>query len=96
MAEVISNSIPMEPPIELDDLSRANPVKLDVQLPAQEQLSNPAPSYDDETTRREEAVALHPVDRGFHAWLFVFCAFVLESIVWGFPFRYDVSTAPIH
>lgn len=37
--------------------------------------------------REEEAVALHPVDGGFHAWLFVFCAFVLECLVWGFPFR---------
>lgn len=41
-----------------------------------------------ERQREEEAVALHPVDEGFHAWLFVFSAFVLECIVWGFPFRF--------
>ena len=37
---------------------------------------------DEATTRRreEEAVALHPVDGGFHAWLFVFCSFVLEML----------------
>lgn len=39
-----------------------------------------------ENERREEAVALHPVDGGFHAWLFVFSSFVLECLVWGFPF----------
>lgn len=42
-----------------------------------------------EESRREEAVALHPVDGGFHAWLFVFSAFVLECLVWGFPFWSD-------
>lgn len=31
---------------------------------------------------------LHPVDRGLHAWLFVFSAFVLEFLIWGFAFRY--------
>lgn len=39
-----------------------------------------------EESHREEVVALHPVDGGFHAWLFVFSAFVLECLVWGFPF----------
>lgn len=40
-----------------------------------------------ERQREEDAVALQPVDGGFHAWLFVFSAFVLECLVWGFPFR---------
>ncbi|KAF8310199.1 MFS general substrate transporter [Clavulina sp. PMI_390] len=38
----------------------------------------------------EGAVELHPVDGGFHAWLFVFCAFMLESLVWGFGFSYGI------
>lgn len=39
-----------------------------------------------EETRRDEAVALHPVDRGYHAWLFVAASACLELLVWGFPF----------
>ena len=35
----------------------------------------------------EEAVALLPADRGYHAWFFVLCSFILECLVWGFPFR---------
>lgn len=46
---------------------------------------------DNEASRRDEAVGLHPVDGGLHAWLFVFSAFVLECLVWGFPFRYAQS-----
>ena len=38
-----------------------------------------------EQAHRDEAVALHPVDRGFHAWLFVFAATGLEILIWGFP-----------
>lgn len=38
-----------------------------------------------ERTHRDEAVALHPVDQGFHAWLFVASATGLELLVWGFP-----------
>lgn len=52
------------------------------------QTSIPA---DSEASRRDEAVGLHPVDGGLHAWLFVFSAFVLECLVWGFPFRYVLS-----
>ncbi|KAI0048508.1 MFS general substrate transporter [Auriscalpium vulgare] len=44
----------------------------------------------DERLREEEAVALAPVDGGIQAWTFVFCSFVLESLVWGFPFSFGV------
>ena len=30
---------------------------------------------------------LAPVDGGRQAWTFCFCAFLLETIVWGFGFR---------
>ena len=30
---------------------------------------------------------LHPIDTGFHAWMFCICGFVLEMMVWGFGFR---------
>ncbi|KAH8100533.1 MFS general substrate transporter [Cristinia sonorae] len=33
---------------------------------------------------------LEPVDRGRKAWTFCFCAFVLETIVWGFGFSYGI------
>ena len=39
-------------------------------------------------TAEEEAVALPPVDRGSHAWIFVSCSFIVECLVWGFPYRY--------
>jgi hypothetical protein len=44
-----------------------------------------------EQTRHEEAVALPPIDGGVQAWTFIFCSFVLESLVWGFPFRCVVA-----
>ena len=40
-----------------------------------------------EQTRHEEAVALPPIDGGAKAWTFVFCSVILDSLVWGFPFR---------
>lgn len=45
-----------------------------------------------EQSRREEAVALHPVDRGWHAWLFVVCASGLEVCVWGFPLWSEICS----
>ena len=39
----------------------------------------------DSTQAEEEAVALPPVDGGLHAWTFIFCSFILECLVWGFP-----------
>ena len=30
---------------------------------------------------------LAPVDGGVQAWTFCFCAFILETVVWGFGFR---------
>ena len=45
-----------------------------------------------EQSRREEAIALHPVDRGWHAWLFVVCASGLELCVWGFPFWLEMHS----
>ncbi|KAF8306442.1 MFS general substrate transporter [Clavulina sp. PMI_390] len=43
-----------------------------------------------ETNNEEVAVALHPADRGFHAWLFVVAACGLELIVWGFPLCFGI------
>ncbi|KAI0260582.1 major facilitator superfamily domain-containing protein [Gloeopeniophorella convolvens] len=43
-----------------------------------------------EHAREEDAVALPPIDGGVRAWTFVFCSFVMESIVWGFPFSFGV------
>ena len=31
---------------------------------------------------------LPPVDRGFHAWRFCAAAFALETLVWGFAYRF--------
>lgn len=47
-------------------------------------------------SRHGEAVAteiefsLPPVDTGRDAWLFLFSAFILEVLVWGFPFAYGI------
>lgn len=71
--------------IELDDFNSTN---LDSVNGTSTQFSVQR-ADSSEATRRDETVALHPVDGGFHAWLFVFCAFMLECIVWGFPFRYS-------
>ncbi|KAF2623981.1 putative MFS monocarboxylate transporter [Macroventuria anomochaeta] len=46
--------------------------------------------------RHSEAVgtapefSLPPVDRGKDAWLFLLSAFILEILVWGFPFAYGI------
>ena len=45
-------------------------------------------ALDSEQQREEDAIALPPVDGGIQAWWFVFCAFILEALVWGFPFSY--------
>ncbi|KAF8309075.1 MFS general substrate transporter [Clavulina sp. PMI_390] len=34
--------------------------------------------------------SLPPMDQGRRAWTFVFCSFVLESLIWGFPFSFGV------
>ena len=31
---------------------------------------------------------LSPVDHGFGAWAFCACSFVVETLIWGFLFRY--------
>ena len=51
-------------------------------------------ALESEHQREEEAVALPPVDRGFYAWKFVLCAFVLEFLVWGFPLWSGTLTLP--
>ncbi|KAI1785384.1 MFS general substrate transporter [Ganoderma leucocontextum] len=33
---------------------------------------------------------LAPVDRGVRAWTFCCCSFVLETMIWGFPFSFSV------
>ena len=34
--------------------------------------------------------SLPPADRGKDAWLFLAAAFILEALVWGFPFSFGV------
>ncbi|KAK0232825.1 MFS general substrate transporter [Armillaria fumosa] len=36
------------------------------------------------------ASSLHPMDRGFHAWAFLVSAWLLEFLVWSYPFSYGV------
>ncbi|KAI0046480.1 MFS general substrate transporter [Auriscalpium vulgare] len=38
----------------------------------------------------EETADLASVDGGVQAWTFVLCSFILEALVWGFPFSYGV------
>ncbi|KAF1976816.1 MFS general substrate transporter [Bimuria novae-zelandiae CBS 107.79] len=40
--------------------------------------------------RGQEAEALPPVDGGRHAWLFLAVCFLLEAVVWGFPYAFGV------
>jgi hypothetical protein len=80
MAEAASDLMAVQS-IELNDFAesqRNSVIHLDIGETAASRSEN---------DRREEAVELHPVDQGFHAWLFVFSAFILECLVWGFPFR---------
>lgn len=42
-------------------------------------------SGDDELIPNVQTLA--PIDGGKQAWTFCFCAFILETIVWGFGFR---------
>lgn len=37
-------------------------------------------------TASSDVPSLAPVDRGRHAWQFVLCASILETMVWGFGF----------
>jgi hypothetical protein len=37
----------------------------------------------------DEAVGLHPVDRGKHAYLFLAAAFVVEALIWGMLFDFS-------
>ncbi|KAI0042846.1 MFS general substrate transporter [Auriscalpium vulgare] len=43
-----------------------------------------------ECTRKEKTAVLAPVDGGVQAWTFVFCSFILNGLVWGFPNSYGV------
>ncbi|KAH7108856.1 major facilitator superfamily domain-containing protein [Dendryphion nanum] len=43
-----------------------------------------------ETRATELEFSLPPVDGGKDAWLFLFSAFVLEILVWGFPFAFGI------
>ncbi|KAH7087172.1 major facilitator superfamily domain-containing protein [Paraphoma chrysanthemicola] len=46
--------------------------------------------HHDETHSTEPEFSLPPVDGGKDAWLFLFSAFVLEILVWGFPFAFGI------
>lgn len=87
MAEVFSSDAhSVSPSIKLDDLGHTHSDNMiSIHVSAQ-------PSDSIETNRRDEAVALHPVDGGIHAWLFVLCSFILECMIWGFPFGYLSSS----
>lgn len=88
MAEVQSAyAHSVAPSIKLQDLSHNNSDNvISIQL-------SDEPSDSGEMARRDEAVALHPVDGGLHAWLFVLSSFILECMIWGFPFGYVCSSS---
>ncbi|KZM23686.1 transmembrane transport [Ascochyta rabiei] len=46
--------------------------------------------HHEEAGAAEPEFSLPPVDGGKDAWLFLFSAFVLEILVWGFPFAYGI------
>ncbi|KAJ4334943.1 hypothetical protein N0V95_009034 [Ascochyta clinopodiicola] len=46
--------------------------------------------HHNEAGAAEPEFSLPPVDGGKDAWLFLFSAFVLEMLVWGFPFAYGI------
>ncbi|KAL1683007.1 major facilitator superfamily domain-containing protein [Schizophyllum commune] len=45
---------------------------------------------DSDNADREQDANLPPADRGIQAWCFLLAAFVVEAIVWSFPFTYGV------
>ncbi|EHK17349.1 uncharacterized protein TRIVIDRAFT_195286 [Trichoderma virens Gv29-8] len=46
--------------------------------------------YDESPPSGTAEFSLPPVDRGKDAWLFLAACFVLEALVWGFPFSFGV------
>ncbi|CAK5280457.1 unnamed protein product [Mycena citricolor] len=60
-------------------------VGLEILGPRVEQAAS-SHELESRSTAEEQAISLPPIDGGFRAWLFIFCAFILECLVWGFPF----------
>ncbi|KAI0321544.1 MFS general substrate transporter [Amylostereum chailletii] len=60
-------------------------------VPSHSQTSTaPGSTYNLNPLLEADVVVLPPVDEGIQAWTFVFCSFILECLVWGFPFSYGV------
>ena len=72
---------------ELESLPKSAAVSTNPTTAAPSRVSSTV-TLGGESQREEEAVALAPVDGGIQAWTFVFCAFIVETLVWGFPFRH--------
>ena len=72
---------------ELESLPRSAGISTNPTTAAPSRVSSTV-ALESELQREEEAVALPPVDGGLQAWTFVFCAFIVETLVWGFPFRH--------
>ncbi|KAJ3788249.1 MFS general substrate transporter [Lentinula aff. detonsa] len=47
--------------------------------------AGPAPDHEP-----ENAVSLPPIDGGFHAWAYLVSAWLVELLVWSFPFSYGI------
>lgn len=70
---------------ELKSLPRSASASTKPATTAPSLSSTVTPANEDQ--RKEEAIALPPVDGGIQAWRFVLCAFIIETLVWGFPLR---------
>ncbi|KZV73170.1 MFS general substrate transporter [Peniophora sp. CONT] len=69
--------------------STIDDIELALRLPLPPSSSTIARSLNSES-REGQGLALKPVDKGFGAWSFLAGAFVVETIVWGFPNAYGV------
>jgi hypothetical protein len=78
--------------IELAPVPKArNPSKIAPPTAFTHSLSNIETAVDAASTN---SPGLAPFDGGRHAWQFVICASILETMVWGFGFTY--ARGPLH
>ena len=60
----------------------------DVELTSLDRERNEIVASSEQPTSSANIQELPPVDRGFHAWRFCAAAFALETLVWGFAYRF--------
>lgn len=68
--------------IELRDVSYQHAT------PSTTSIDQQVAAIDDSNVELVNVQSLPPVDQGRQAWTFCACAFLLETLVWGFGFRY--------